>query len=162
MRDERRPTPQSSHGIPGGQPIGMGSGRQGTQHHAHPHAPQPGPPPTTLPSYHHLTSVQRQSPTTPAAPTPISYLSRPGAGRPPDGLPFPTLPRLTSEASSPTTPRFPSPTAYSSSLDKTTQYAELSKLLQTTDPHVVRQAIRDNHERCLVGSDYHSSFLVRR
>ncbi|KAK1976084.1 hypothetical protein LZ30DRAFT_785814 [Colletotrichum cereale] len=39
-------------------------------------------------------------------------------------------------------------------------YAKLSALLAECDPDAVRRAIRDNHERCLLGSHYHTAFLM--
>ncbi|GKT48176.1 uncharacterized protein ColSpa_08357 [Colletotrichum spaethianum] len=39
-------------------------------------------------------------------------------------------------------------------------YARLSAAMAECDPDAVRRAIRDNHERCLLGSHYHTAFLM--
>lgn len=45
--------------------------------------------------------------------------------------------------------------------EKSKAYAELLELVQRTDASVVRQVVRENWNKCLVGSDYHSAFIVR-
>ncbi|EFQ32452.1 hypothetical protein CGRA01v4_05878 [Colletotrichum graminicola] len=39
-------------------------------------------------------------------------------------------------------------------------YAKFSAVLAECDPEAVRRAIRDNHEKCLLGSHYHTAFLM--
>ncbi|GJC80371.1 hypothetical protein ColLi_03209 [Colletotrichum liriopes] len=39
-------------------------------------------------------------------------------------------------------------------------YARLCALMNECDPDAVRRAVRDNHERCLLGSHYHTAFLM--
>lgn len=39
-------------------------------------------------------------------------------------------------------------------------YTALWELMQKTDPSVVRQVVRENWQKCLTGSDYHSTFVV--
>lgn len=47
-------------------------------------------------------------------------------------------------------------------ISQSPQYHDLVGLIKRTDPVVVRQVVRDLHETCLLGSDYHYAFLVRR
>lgn len=44
--------------------------------------------------------------------------------------------------------------------EKSSSYAALWELVRKTDPSVVRQVVRENWQKCLTGSDYHSSFIV--
>lgn len=39
-------------------------------------------------------------------------------------------------------------------------YPEIATAIKKVDPSVLRQAIRDHWERCVLGSDYHMAFLV--
>ncbi|OHW99258.1 hypothetical protein CSPAE12_02035 [Colletotrichum incanum] len=39
-------------------------------------------------------------------------------------------------------------------------YAKLCAVMNECDPDAVRRAVRDNHERCLLGSHYHTAFLM--
>lgn len=39
-------------------------------------------------------------------------------------------------------------------------YAALWELVRKTDPSVVRQVVRENWQKCLTGSDYHSTFVL--
>lgn len=39
-------------------------------------------------------------------------------------------------------------------------YAALWELMRKADPSVVRQVVRENWQKCLTGSDYHSAFIV--
>jgi hypothetical protein len=41
-------------------------------------------------------------------------------------------------------------------------YKALWELVRKTDPSVVRQVVRENWQKCLTGSDYHSTFVVSR
>lgn len=58
-------------------------------------------------------------------------------------------------------PTFLSPRAGAASVTESTPYQTLIHLFKTTDPCIVRQAIRDTHEVTLLGSEYHFAFLVR-
>ncbi|GAB0136062.1 hypothetical protein EsDP_00004379 [Epichloe bromicola] len=55
---------------------------------------------------------------------------------------------------------FLSPRAGAASVTESTQYQTLIHLFKTTDPGIVRQAIRDTHEVTLLGSEYHFAFLL--
>lgn len=55
---------------------------------------------------------------------------------------------------------YPSPRADATQLCVTSQYGDLMQLINNTDPRIVRQVIRDSHEPCLLGSEYHFKFLV--
>ncbi|KAL7925112.1 hypothetical protein ACQKWADRAFT_285075 [Trichoderma austrokoningii] len=44
---------------------------------------------------------------------------------------------------------------------KSSAYTALLELVRTTDPSVVRQVVRENWQKCLTGSDYHSAFVAR-
>ncbi|KAL7945967.1 hypothetical protein V8C42DRAFT_322097 [Trichoderma barbatum] len=44
--------------------------------------------------------------------------------------------------------------------DKSKAYRVLMDLMQNTDASVVRQVVRENWHKCLVGSDYHSGFIA--
>ncbi|KAK1585053.1 uncharacterized protein LY79DRAFT_519509 [Colletotrichum navitas] len=39
-------------------------------------------------------------------------------------------------------------------------YAKISAVLAECDPEAIRRAIRDNHKKCLLGSRYHTAFLM--
>jgi hypothetical protein len=43
---------------------------------------------------------------------------------------------------------------------KSSAYAALWELMRKTDASVVRQVVRENWQKCLTGSDYHSTFIV--
>ena len=42
----------------------------------------------------------------------------------------------------------------------TEQYGKIAKLMREADANIVRQIVRDQWEKCLTGSDYHSAFIV--
>jgi hypothetical protein len=42
----------------------------------------------------------------------------------------------------------------------TQQYRDIANVIKSADPSILRQALRDNWERCFVGSDYHIAFVV--
>lgn len=48
------------------------------------------------------------------------------------------------------------------SAEKTREYERLMDMVQNTDASVVRQVVRENWHKCLVGSDYHCGFIVSR
>lgn len=39
-------------------------------------------------------------------------------------------------------------------------YSNLSNLIRSADPDAVRRAVRDHHEKTLLGSTYHMAFIV--
>ncbi|KAG8427192.1 hypothetical protein J3459_007440 [Metarhizium acridum] len=54
---------------------------------------------------------------------------------------------------------FPSPRVNETQLCNSSQYVALAHLIQRTEPQVLRQVIRDYHEACLLGSEYHLAFI---
>lgn len=46
------------------------------------------------------------------------------------------------------------------SAEKTKAYERLMDMVQNTDASVVRQVVRENWHKCLVGTDYHCGFIV--
>ncbi|KAF3076402.1 hypothetical protein CFAM422_001277 [Trichoderma lentiforme] len=46
------------------------------------------------------------------------------------------------------------------SAEKTREYERLMDMVQNTDASVVRQVVRENWHKCLVGSDYHCGFIA--
>ncbi|KID77145.1 uncharacterized protein G6M90_00g100390 [Metarhizium brunneum] len=54
---------------------------------------------------------------------------------------------------------YPSPRVNDTQLCNSAQYVALIQLMQRTEPHVLRQVIRDYHETCLLGSEYHLAFI---
>ncbi|KAL7789377.1 hypothetical protein V8C37DRAFT_386356 [Trichoderma ceciliae] len=58
------------------------------------------------------------------------------------------------------TPRSSAPPNAIQGQDKSKAYATLLELVRATDAAVVRQVCRENWHKCLVGSDYHSAFMV--
>lgn len=44
--------------------------------------------------------------------------------------------------------------------EKSSSYTALWELMRKADPSVVRQVVRENWQKCLTGSDYHSAFVV--
>jgi DNA-binding MltR family transcriptional regulator len=40
------------------------------------------------------------------------------------------------------------------------EYHELSNLIKSSKPEIVRQVVRDHWQRCLIGSDFHVGFIV--
>jgi hypothetical protein len=45
-------------------------------------------------------------------------------------------------------------------LKATKEYSDLSTAIGQASPEILRQVLRDNWEKCLMGSDYHLSFIV--
>ncbi|KAK8925017.1 hypothetical protein VCV18_005443 [Metarhizium anisopliae] len=54
---------------------------------------------------------------------------------------------------------YPSPRVNDTQLCNSAQYVALIQLMQRTEPQVLRQVIRDYHETCLLGSEYHLAFI---
>lgn len=57
---------------------------------------------------------------------------------------------------------YPSPRVNDTQLCNSAQYVALIQLMQRTEPQVLRQVIRDYHETCLLGSEYHLAFIVSK
>lgn len=51
-------------------------------------------------------------------------------------------------------------TSARSALESTPEYSELAEAVKRTSPHVVRLVVRNLSKLCLLGSEYHLSFLV--
>ena len=58
--------------------------------------------------------------------------------------------------------KFSSPTDGNAAggLQNSAEYAALANLVGNTSPEIVRQVVRDQWEKCVLGSEYHISFLV--
>ncbi|KAH6608662.1 hypothetical protein Trco_002008 [Trichoderma cornu-damae] len=54
----------------------------------------------------------------------------------------------------------PPPQAAVQGPGKSKAYTALMELVRKTDPSVVRQVVRENWNKCLVGSDYHAAFIA--
>ncbi|PON23887.1 hypothetical protein TGAM01_v207215 [Trichoderma gamsii] len=55
---------------------------------------------------------------------------------------------------------FSAPPIANQDQEKSSAYAALWELVRKTDASVVRQVVRENWQKCLTGSDYHSTFII--
>ncbi|KAK6227446.1 hypothetical protein QIS74_01001 [Colletotrichum tabaci] len=74
-------------------------------------------------------------------------------------------PLVTSDVPQATTPAPPPPPANGQDQDQDTKrfaddYAKLCAAIKDCDTEALQRAVRDNYEKCLVGSEYHSAFLM--
>jgi hypothetical protein len=111
-------------------------------------------------------AAARQATNTPKQPQTPPPITNPKTSTPAPGVaPLPVLgqqavnghvpsPMQLSKFASPEAPRPPAGSNTSN------QYAEVSTAITKARPGVVRHVIRDNWNRCLMGSEYHIAFVV--
>ncbi|KAG9249530.1 uncharacterized protein F5Z01DRAFT_631535 [Emericellopsis atlantica] len=106
----------------------------------------------------------RQAKNTPAQTPPVNL---PKIPTPAPGIaPSPVLAQHAvnghASSSSASAPKFASPELSKPHTDQFTanEYADISNAIKRAKPSVVRHVVRDNWDRCLVGSEYHTAFML--
>ncbi|PHH70250.1 hypothetical protein CDD83_5485 [Cordyceps sp. RAO-2017] len=71
-------------------------------------------------------------------------------------------PPTAAPAPAPAFVRHSSPKTTDTRLDTSWEYRQLSDLIQCMPASVVRQVVRDQSDRCLLGSEYHHGFVIKK